>query len=81
MAARPHFTQSSLHLQLAGRVLVRHPCGYAGATAPGAGTPFGALLYAGGGRWGQSSMGVIAWQRGPQPVWSHCWRETEEKCL
>ncbi len=49
--ARPHFTKSSFHLQLAGRVLVRNPCGDPSPTALGAGTPLGALLYTGGGRW------------------------------
>lgn len=52
--ARPHFTKSSFHLQLAGWVLVRHPCGDPGPTALGAGAPLGALLCTLGGRLDQS---------------------------
>lgn len=46
--AGPHIAKSGFHLQLAGRVLVGHPCGEPSPTALGTGTPLGALLWTGG---------------------------------
>lgn len=73
--ARTQFTKSSLHLQLAGWILVRNPCGDPGPAALGTGAPLGALLWTGGRRRDQPVLGSIPRSRWPHPVWPHGWKE------